>query len=45
MPLRITVSPRSLEAGGAELKRRTEKVATVVPLADAPSRARVLLRE
>jgi prolyl-tRNA synthetase len=45
MPLRITVSPRSLEAGGAELKRRTEKDAAVVPLADVPSRARALFDE
>jgi prolyl-tRNA synthetase len=38
MPLRVTVSPRSIEAGGAEIKRRTEKDASVVPLAEAPQR-------
>ena len=43
MPVRVTVSPRSLEAGGAELKRRTEKDARVVPLADVPAAARALL--
>jgi prolyl-tRNA synthetase len=38
MPLRVTVSPRSIEAGGAEIKRRTEKDARVVALADLPQR-------
>jgi prolyl-tRNA synthetase len=37
MPVRVTVSPRSLEAGGAEIKRRTEKDARVVALSDVPS--------
>ncbi len=37
MPLRVTVSPRSIESGGAEIKRRTEKDARVVPLADVAS--------
>src|SRR4029077_1747498 len=32
MPVRITVSPRSIQSGGAELKRRTEKDAQIVPL-------------
>src|SRR5581483_7907274 len=32
MPLRVTVSPRSLQNGGAELKRRTSPDAEVVPL-------------
>jgi prolyl-tRNA synthetase len=32
LPLRLTFSERSLKAGGAELKRRTEKTNTVVPL-------------
>lgn len=32
MPVRVTVSPRSIESGGAELKPRTEKEAKVVPL-------------
>ena len=35
MPLRITVSPRTLEKGAAELKGRREKEATLVSLADA----------
>jgi prolyl-tRNA synthetase len=32
MPVRVTVSPRSIENGGAEVKRRTEKDAQVVAL-------------
>ena len=43
MPVRVTVSPRSIEAGGAEVKRRTEKDARVVPLADAASAVKELL--
>ena len=37
MPLRVTVSPRSIENGGAEIKRRTEKDTRVVPLAEVAS--------
>jgi prolyl-tRNA synthetase len=33
LPLRVTVSPRTLEKGGAEVKWRDEKQATVKPLA------------
>lgn len=32
MPLRIVVSKRSLENGGAEIKKRTESESTIVPL-------------
>ena len=32
MPVRVTVSPRSIENGGAEVKRRTVKDASIVPL-------------
>lgn len=32
MPVRVTVSPRSIENGGAEIKRRTEKDAQIVAL-------------
>ncbi len=35
MPVRVTVSPRSIENGGAEVKRRTEKDAQIVPLDEA----------
>ncbi|HEY8172690.1 MAG TPA: proline--tRNA ligase, partial [Dehalococcoidia bacterium] len=32
MPVRVTVSPRSIESGGAEIKRRTEKDANIIAL-------------
>ncbi|MGB6894669.1 MAG: proline--tRNA ligase [Dehalococcoidia bacterium] len=35
MPLRVTVSPRTLEKDSAELKRRAEKEITLVPLGQA----------
>ncbi len=40
MPVRVTVSPRSIENGGAEVKRRTEKDAKVVPLGEAAAAVR-----
>ena len=43
MPLRVTVSPRSIENGGAELKLRTVKDARVVPLSDASAAVREML--
>ena len=43
MPVRVTVSPRSIENGGAEVKRRTEKDARVVPLGDAVAAVREML--
>jgi prolyl-tRNA synthetase len=43
MPVRVTVSPRSIEAGGAEVKRRTEKDAQVVALDGVPDTVRSLL--
>ena len=39
----LTVSPRSIENGGAEIKRRTVKDAQVVPLTDTSSTVRGLL--
>ena len=35
MPLRVTVSPRTLEKDSVELKRRTESETTLVPMAEA----------
>ena len=32
MPLRIVVSKRSLENGGAEIKKRTESESGIIPL-------------
>jgi prolyl-tRNA synthetase len=43
MPVRVTVSPRSIENGGAEVKRRTSKDAQIVALAAAASAVRQLL--
>ena len=43
MPVRVTVSPRSIENGGAEVKRRTVKDANIVPLTDAAATVRELL--
>ncbi|MCC6849177.1 MAG: proline--tRNA ligase, partial [Deltaproteobacteria bacterium] len=37
-PLRITVGPRALERDAVELKGRTEKTATEVPIAEAAAR-------
>ncbi|OGO52864.1 MAG: proline--tRNA ligase [Chloroflexi bacterium RBG_16_68_14] len=38
MPLRVTVSPRTLEKSAVELKRRTESETTLVPLSEAAAR-------
>jgi prolyl-tRNA synthetase len=35
MPLRITVSPRTLEKDAVELKRRSEPETSLVPLSEA----------
>ena len=43
MPLRVTVSPRTLEKDSVELKRRSESEQTLVPLADAVSKVREAL--
>ena len=40
MPLRVTVSPRTLEKDSVELKRRSESEQTLVPLADAVAKVR-----
>jgi prolyl-tRNA synthetase len=40
MPLRITVSPRNLEKGSVEVKRRSEAEASLVPLAEAAGKLR-----
>jgi prolyl-tRNA synthetase len=37
-PLRITVGPRALERNAVELKRRTDKAATEVPIAEVVAR-------
>jgi prolyl-tRNA synthetase len=43
LPLRITVSARSLAAGGAELRLRATGETRIVPLAEVPQAAEALL--
>jgi prolyl-tRNA synthetase len=43
IPVRITVSPRSLEKGSVEIKLRSEKKAELTPLPDAAARVKALL--
>jgi prolyl-tRNA synthetase len=45
MPLRLTVSPRTLEKESVELKRRSEKESTLVPLGEAVARLQELLKQ
>ena len=42
-PLRITVGPRALERDAVELKRRTEKAATEVPVAEVAARVAAMV--
>ena len=43
LPVRITVGPRALARGAVELKRRADKDATEVPVAEAAARAAALV--
>jgi prolyl-tRNA synthetase len=45
IPFRITVGPKSLQRGMVELKRRDEKEASEVPLADAAERVASAVRD
>jgi prolyl-tRNA synthetase len=45
LPVRLTVSERSLQSGGVELKRRTDKAAATVPLASAVERVKAEIGE
>jgi len=45
LPLRITVAPRSLQAGGCEFKRRDQSEREVTPLENAVGRAKEILME
>ncbi|KPK47093.1 MAG: hypothetical protein AMJ77_04255 [Dehalococcoidia bacterium SM23_28_2] len=45
MPLRLTVSPRTLDKGSVEVKRRTEKESTLVPVEEAAARLQELLKQ
>jgi prolyl-tRNA synthetase len=44
MPLRLTVSPRTLEKESVEVKRRSEKESMLVPLREAAERLRELVK-
>jgi prolyl-tRNA synthetase len=44
LPFRITVSPRTLEKDGVEFKKRSEKDAVVVPLAEIIGKIKSLLK-
>jgi prolyl-tRNA synthetase len=43
IPIRLTVSPRSVKAGGAEIKMRREKDARVVPFESLVAEVRKLI--
>jgi len=43
MPLRVTISPRTLEKGSAEVKQRAEKEAELIPLEDLSARLQALI--
>jgi prolyl-tRNA synthetase len=45
LPLRVTLSERSLKNGGAEVKRRTGKDSLIVPLGDVAERLRAEIGE
>src|SRR6266545_2730677 len=45
VPVRLTLSPRSIKDGGVELKRRDQEQGTVVPRAEAVSAVRKVLTE
>ncbi len=45
MPLRLAVGPRSLQAGGAELKRRDQADTRIVPLDEAVAAVQATLAE
>ena len=44
MPFRITVSPRTLEKKGVEIKRRTEKESEIMPLAAVAHRLKFFMK-
>ncbi|MFC2060857.1 proline--tRNA ligase [Chloroflexota bacterium] len=43
IPVRVTISPRTLEKGSVEIKRRSEKEAQLVPLEGAATRLKDML--
>jgi prolyl-tRNA synthetase len=45
LPLRLTLSERSLKKGGAEIKRRTGTESVMAPLDQAVEKVRLEMRE
>jgi prolyl-tRNA synthetase len=45
LPLRVTVGDKSLNKGGAELKRRNNKESVVVALSELVERVRIEIRD
>ncbi len=43
IPIRVTISPRTLEKNSAEIKQRSEKESQLVPLAEAVTRLKELI--
>jgi len=45
IPIRVTVSPRTLEKDSVEIKKRSEKESQLVPLAEAVARLKKMVKE
>jgi len=45
MPLRVTISPRTLDKNSAEIKKRSEKEAQLVPLEEIAEKLKKLIRD
>jgi prolyl-tRNA synthetase len=45
IPIRVTISPRTLEKGSAEIKRRTEREFELASLKEVTARLKELLTE
>jgi prolyl-tRNA synthetase len=45
IPTRVTISPRTLEKGGIEIKLRSEKKSQLIPLADLDTKLREISRK
>ena len=45
IPIRVTISPRTLETNGVEIKKRSEKESQLVPLKGAVTRLKELIRD
>jgi len=45
IPIRVTISPRTLETNSAEIKKRSEKESELVPLEEAATRLKEIIRD